>query len=97
MGFARRLNDDELAETGCGTPLLMAPEVLNGKHYNHKADVWSIGCIFYELLTGFVPFTGKNYEDLKSNLANGNYYIPKTVQLSVEGLQFMSKCLQYDP
>lgn len=65
LGFARRLQDDELAETSCGTPLLMAPEVLNGETYNHKADIWSIGCIFYELLCGFVPFTGRNYEDLK--------------------------------
>jgi len=95
LGFARRLQDDELAETSCGTPLLMAPEVLKGETYNHKADIWSIGCIFYELLCGFVPFTGRNYEDLKSNLEKGAYFIPKTVKLSVEGLQFLSKCLQY--
>ena len=42
----------------------MAPEVLLGKEYGRKVDVWSIGTIFYEMLTGFVPFTGKNQMDL---------------------------------
>ena len=79
LGFARKLMDDELAITGCGTPLLMPPEVLGGKLYNHKADVWSIGCIYYELLMGFTPFTGFNIENLKDNLKKGDFKIPKTV------------------
>lgn len=83
LGFARKLQDDELAKTGCGTPLLMAPEVLGGKHYNHKADVWSIGCIFYELLTGFMPFTGVSHQNLRENLRKGTYKIPNTVKLSL--------------
>jgi serine/threonine-protein kinase ULK/ATG1 len=49
-----------MAMTNCGTPLLMAPEVLDGDLYNHKADVWSLGCLFFELVTGFPPFTGNN-------------------------------------
>jgi serine/threonine-protein kinase ULK/ATG1 len=96
LGFARKLQEDELATTGCGTPLLMAPEVLRGETYNHKCDVWAIGCIFYELLTGFVPFTGTSYENLKENLKKGTYFIPKTVGLSLEGLTFLDKCLKYE-
>jgi len=46
----------------------MAPEVLTGRRYNHKADVWSLGIIFFELVTGFTPFTGRDKEDLKRNL-----------------------------
>ena len=49
-----------MSETLIGTPLQMAPEVLYGLMYNHKADVWSLGCLFYEMLTGFSPFTGRN-------------------------------------
>ena len=68
LGFARRLQDSELAETNCGTPLLMAPEILNGNLYGHKADVWSLGCLLYEMLTGFPPFTGYDLGSLKANI-----------------------------
>ena len=89
LGFARKLGEDELAKTGCGTPLLMAPEVMGGQHYNHKADVWSIGCLFYELITGFMPFTGISHANLRDNLKKGLFKIPKTVQLSLQGVSFM--------
>lgn len=64
LGFARELNYEDLTQTHCGTPIVMAPEVLNNKRYNHKADVWSLGIVFFEMLTGFMPFTGKNKQDL---------------------------------
>jgi serine/threonine-protein kinase ULK/ATG1 len=35
-----------------GSPLNMAPEVLGGNEYNNKADIWSIGTVFYEMLFG---------------------------------------------
>jgi serine/threonine-protein kinase ULK/ATG1 len=83
LGFARELGHEELTETVCGTPLVMAPEVLNGIKYNHKADVWSMGIVFFELLTGFTPFTGRDREDLKRNLEKGTYKLPKKLKLSL--------------
>jgi serine/threonine protein kinase len=55
----------------------MAPEVLNGHSYNHKADVWSLGIVFFELLTGFFPFNGRNRQELKDNINKGIFKIPK--------------------
>ena len=81
----------------CGTPLNMAPEILKGARYDHKVDVWSLGTVFYEMLTGFSPFTGMNKDDLKRNLEKGNYHFPKHLKLSLEGLDFLNNCLQYDP
>lgn len=83
LGFARELGHEELTETVCGTPLVMAPEVLNGVKYNHKVDVWSMGIVFFELLTGFTPFTGRDREDLKRNLEKGTYKLPKKLKLSL--------------
>ena len=93
LGFARELSFNELSETICGTPLVMAPEVLNGKRYNHKADVWSLGIVFFEMIAGFTPFTGRDKNDLKRNLELGNYRLPKQIKLSLQGLDFLNCCL----
>lgn len=47
LGVARRIEMDEIAQTYCGTPLYMAPEVVRGDAYTSGADVWSLGCLFY--------------------------------------------------
>jgi serine/threonine protein kinase len=57
----------------------MAPEILRGEMYGQKVDVWSLGTIFFEMLTGFSPFTGMNKEDLKKNLEKGNWMFPKHI------------------
>ena len=58
LGFSKILNDidNDLNTTYCGTPINMAPEVLNRGVYNYKADVWSLGTIIYEMITGYSPF-----------------------------------------
>jgi serine/threonine protein kinase len=61
----------------------MAPEVLNGIKYNHKVDVWSMGIVFFELITGFTPFTGRDRDDLKKNLEKGTYKLPKRLKMSL--------------
>ena len=97
LGFAKQLEEGQLTHTMCGTPLNMAPEILKGGYYDHKVDVWSLGTVFYEMLTGFTPFTGMNKDDLKRNLEKGNYMFPKNIKLSLEGLDFLNCCLQHDP
>ena len=96
LGFARKLDDDNLATTRLGTPLVMAPEVLEGNKYDHAADVWSLGCIFYEMLTGFSPFTGISQTNLLENIAKGDYGFPKTLKFSLQGLSFLNMCLQFN-
>lgn len=45
-----------------GSPIYMAPEILNGDNYNIKADIWSIGVCLYEMLFGHCPFSDKNIQ-----------------------------------
>ena len=50
FGLAKILKDvGELTKTFCGTPTTIAPEIIEGKSYTFPADIWSLGCIFYEL------------------------------------------------
>ena len=56
FGFARFLQDGVMAATLCGSPMYMAPEVIMSQQYDAKADLWSIGTIMYQCLTGRAPF-----------------------------------------
>ena len=50
LGLGRAFTSETLeAHSKVGTPLYMAPELLNGDGYEFNADVWSLGCIVYEL------------------------------------------------
>ena len=50
FGLAKILNSlGEAATTLCGTPTTVAPEIIEGKGCTFSADIWSLGCIFYEL------------------------------------------------
>jgi len=50
FGFARALGPQRMAETLCGSPLYMAPEILTGQQYDAKSDLWSIGTILFEMV-----------------------------------------------
>lgn len=97
LGFARSLNTSSLAESYCGTPLNMAPEIMNGNFYDTKVDIWSLGTMMYELLVGFTPFTGNDPHDLANRVNAGTYGVPKHIKLSLPCIEFLHKCLQFDP
>ena len=52
FGYSRVLESEGTAKSKCGTPLLMAPEVIQNKRYGHKRDVWAIGALYFQLITG---------------------------------------------
>ena len=60
----------KLITTKTGTPYYCSPEVWQNKPYSYKSDLWSIGCIIYELCELHPPFRGKNYNELCNNVCN---------------------------
>lgn len=64
FGFARVLPSTSLADTLCGSPLYMAPEILRYERYDAKADLWSVGTVLYEMITGRPPFRARNHVEL---------------------------------
>ena len=65
-----RNEDFRYADSVVGSPDYMAPEVLRGKPYTYAVDYWSLGCILFEFLAGFPPFSGGTPEETWTNLKN---------------------------
>lgn len=70
FGFAREFKDTLLSDTICGSPLYMAPEILNNQKYNIKSDIWSLGIIMYEMVMRDHPFKTNNMKDLIEKINN---------------------------
>ena len=71
FGFARSLPSTSLAETLCGSPLYMAPEILRYEKYDAKADLWSVGTVTYEMVVGRAPFRAANHVELLRKIEKG--------------------------
>ncbi|KAI8075914.1 kinase-like domain-containing protein [Gilbertella persicaria] len=72
FGFARFLPNASLADTLCGSPLYMGPEILSYKKYDAKADLWSVGAVLYEMVTGRPPFRASNHIELLKKIQENN-------------------------
>jgi serine/threonine protein kinase len=64
FGFCKSLEKAEMTKTMLGSPIYMAPEILNGQIYSNKADIWSIGVVLYEMLYGYCPFESNSIPKL---------------------------------
>lgn len=98
FGFARFLQDGVMAATLCGSPQFMAVEILLSKPYDCKADLWSIGTILYQCLTGKAPFQAQSPQALRSYYEKNLDLKPKLPSdTSAELKHLLIKLLKRDP
>ncbi|GJV76914.1 protein kinase, ATP binding site-containing protein [Tanacetum coccineum] len=99
FGFARSLQPRGLAETLCGSPLYMAPEIMQLHKYDAKADLWSVGAILFQLVTGRTPFTGNNQIQLLQNIMKSTelQFPPDVKDLTPECIDLCRKLLRQNP
>ena len=91
-----KVSESGLAKTQTGTPYYCAPEIWKDEEYDYKCDIWSIGCIIYELCTFVPPFRGTSLRDLSINVLKGIYNpIPKYYSNDLS--EIISKMLIVDP
>lgn len=77
FGFARFLQEGNMAATLCGSPMYMAPEVIMSLQYDAKADLWSLGTIVFQCLTGKAPFQAHTPQELKNFYEKNANLAPK--------------------
>ena len=68
-----KLSKNNYARTKTGTPYYLAPEVWEDRPYDYKCDIWSLGCIIYEVCTLVPPFRGTNFKQLFDNIKKGAF------------------------
>lgn len=97
FGLGRFLHAGEVAETGgVGTPLYMAPEILQWQPHTAKADLWSVGVLVYKMLTDDFPFPASNPRQLLDRILTESLCFPADLELSDEMKDLLSGLLQRD-
>lgn len=85
-----------MAKTQTGTPYYASPEVWNEKPYSTKCDIWSLGCVLYELAALRPPFVSNDMKNLKRAIISGVYKrIPSNYSNELE--DFIRMCMKVDP
>ena len=101
LGYAKDYVNDIEGSTLMGNPKYISPDILEQKgdikKYNTSTDLWSLGVITYELLTGTTLFIGNTPDEIIQNIKNKIYNIPKKLRTSVEIISFINGLLQYNP
>lgn len=97
FGESKELGAEDLTRTCVGTPLVMAPEQLLKQKYGHQAEIWSLGCVLFKLLTRRYPFNAETFNELIDEHEKGNYTFPAGQSISLDGLRFLQSCLQHEP
>ncbi|KAJ1692446.1 hypothetical protein LUZ63_009144 [Rhynchospora breviuscula] len=80
------LDGEEKMEGIVGTPYYVAPEVIAGRRYSEKVDVWSAGVVIYMMLSGRAPFDGESAADIFEAVLRGNLRFPTRIFGSVSSM-----------
>jgi len=82
-----------------GTPNYMSPEQINGQEIDGRSDIFSLGVVFFELLTGVLPFRGKNLTNLFYEITQVKHPSPREINPKVPNPveQIVDKALSKDP
>lgn len=99
LSYYSKNDDDANMKTFCGTPFYVAPEIIKKLPYDNKCDVWSLGVLLYQILSGLRPFEEKSilltYKAIIE--CKVNFMHTRWLDRSFESQHLIKKMLQSDP
>ena len=97
FGVSRSIEcSQDLCKTQIGTPYYLSPEIWNSEPYGIQTDIWSAGCILYELCSLRKPFVGQNINQLLIRVVQGKYE-PLSNRYSTDLRNLVAQMLNQDP
>ena len=95
FGWSNYMEGGTKRTTVCGTPVYLAPEIINNMGHDEHVDIWCIGVLLFELLAGRPPFVGETEQSIKSNIIKMKINWPNNIDSDAADL--ISKILKYNP
>ena len=96
FGLSKLMQSHDFASTYVGTPFYMSPEICAAEKYTLKSDIWSLGCIIYELCSREPPFNAKSHFQLVQKIKEGKV-APLPAVYSSELMGVIKDCLRVNP
>ena len=99
FGIAKNEFSPQLTQTGfvIGTVEYLSPEQINSGKADERSDIWALGILLYEMLTGSVPFTAKTFGTLYQQINRASFTLPPELHVPRGVTKLIVRCLKKDP
>lgn len=92
FGLSSVFDHNNLLYTYCGSPLYASPEIVNGLPYHGpEVDCWSLGVLLYAMVYKTMPFLGGDFNELRQQISEGDYYEPSNPSDASDLIRWMLK------
>ena len=95
FGWSNYMQGDIKRTTVCGTPVYLAPEIINNQGHDEHVDIWCIGVLLFELMAGYSPWQGDDVQTVRYNISRLKIRWPR--DMDRDAMDLISKILKYNP